>query len=54
VAKAYGASVPVVGTRRAVVVVDEDGVVRHREVHALGLDFQSADDLRRTLAELDA
>jgi peroxiredoxin Q/BCP len=52
VAKAYGASVPVVGTRRAVVVVDEDGVVRHREVHALGLDFESAADLRRTLAEL--
>ncbi|MDX6671955.1 MAG: thioredoxin-dependent peroxiredoxin [Solirubrobacteraceae bacterium] len=52
VAKAYGASVPVVGTRRAVVVVDEDGVVRHRQVHALGLDFESAGDLRRTLAEL--
>jgi peroxiredoxin Q/BCP len=52
VARAYGASAPVVGTRRAVVVVDEDGVVRHRQVHALGLDFQSAGDLRRTLAEL--
>ena len=41
VAKAYGAHAPVVGTKRAAIIVDEDGVVRHRHDHMLGLDFQS-------------
>jgi peroxiredoxin Q/BCP len=54
VAKAYGAHAPVIGTRRAVVIVDEDGVVRARHDHALGLDFQSVDDLREMLEGLDA
>jgi peroxiredoxin Q/BCP len=52
VAKAYGAYAPVIGTRRAVVIVDEDGIVRHRHDHALGLDYQSVDDIRAALAEL--
>jgi peroxiredoxin Q/BCP len=52
VAKAYGAWARVVGTRRAVVIVDEEGIVRHRHDHTLGLDFQSVDDLRRALDEL--
>ena len=52
VAKAYGVSAPVVGTRRAVVVIDEDGVIRHRQVHRLGLDFQTVDQIRDVLAEL--
>jgi len=52
VAKAYGAHAPVVGTRRAVVIVDEDGIVRHRHDHMLGLDFQTADDLREALDAL--
>lgn len=50
VARLYGASAPIVGTRRAVFVVDEQGVVRHRHVHALGLDFQDVDELRAALA----
>jgi peroxiredoxin Q/BCP len=54
VAKAYGAWARVIGTRRAVVILDEDGVIRHRHDHTLGLDYQSVDDLRRALAELDA
>ena len=54
VAKLYGAHRPVVGTRRAVVIVDEGGVVRHRHDHLLGLDFQSVDDLRKALDELPA
>ncbi len=49
VAKAYGAHAPVVGTKRAVIVVDENGVVRYRHDHRLGLDFQSVDDLRDAL-----
>lgn len=53
-AKAYGAYAPVVGTRRAVVIVDEQGVVRHRHDHTLGLDFQTVDDLREALEEISA
>jgi peroxiredoxin Q/BCP len=49
VAKRYGAHAPVVGTKRAAIIVDEDGVVRYRHDHLLGLDFQSADDLRQAL-----
>ena len=52
VAKAYGAYARVVGTRRAVVIVDEEGIVRHRHDHTLGLDYQSVDDLRDALDEL--
>jgi peroxiredoxin Q/BCP len=52
VAKAFGAHAPVIGTRRAVVIVDEEGVVRHRHDHRLGLDFQDVDDLREALAAL--
>ena len=54
VSKAYGASAPLLGTRRAVVIIDEDGIIRHRHVHMLGLDYQSAADLRAALAELPA
>ncbi len=50
VAKAYGAYAPVVGTKRAAFVVDEEGVVRYRHDHPLGLDFQNADELREALA----
>ena len=50
VAKSYGASAPVVGTRRAVVIVDADGTVAYKHVHALGLDFQTVDDIREALA----
>jgi peroxiredoxin Q/BCP len=52
VARAYGVAAPVLGTRRAAFVVDEEGVVRHRVVHRLGLDFQSADDLAEALDAL--
>jgi thioredoxin-dependent peroxiredoxin len=52
VARAYGVALPGVGTRRAVFVVDEAGVVRYRHVHALGLSFQTVDDLREALASL--
>jgi peroxiredoxin Q/BCP len=54
VAKAYGASVPVVGTRRAVVIVDEDGKVAYKHVHTLGLDYQTVDDIREALEALPA
>jgi thioredoxin-dependent peroxiredoxin len=52
VAAAYGAAVPVVGTRRSVMVVDEQGVLRHRHVHTVGFGFATVADLRRVLAGL--
>jgi peroxiredoxin Q/BCP len=52
VAKAYGAHTPVVGTKRAAIVIDEEGVIRYRHDHRLGLDFQSVDDLRDALESL--
>ena len=42
VAKAYSAIMPGVGsTARAVIVIDEQGIVRHRHDHRLGLDYQT-------------
>ena len=52
VAKAYGAHQTFIGTKRAVIIVDEDGVVRARHDHLLGLDFQSVADLQDALAQL--
>jgi peroxiredoxin Q/BCP len=54
VAKAYGAHAPVVGTKRAAIIVDEQGVVRYRHDHLLGLDFQTVDDLRDALESVTA
>jgi len=42
------------GTKRAVIIVDENGIVRHRHDHLLGLDYQSVDDLKRALDALPA
>jgi len=54
VAKAYSAYSSRLGTKRAVIVIDEQGVVRHRHDHLLGLDYQSVDDLQADLAALPA
>ncbi len=51
VARAYGVVAgPMV--RRAVFVIDEEGVVRHRKVSLAGLTYESVDDLERALASL--
>jgi peroxiredoxin Q/BCP len=50
VAKLFGAHAPVIGTRRAVVIVDEEGVVRYRHDHTLGVDFQDVGELSEALA----
>jgi len=52
VAKAYGAWSRVLGTKRAVVIVDEQGIVRHRHDHALGLDFQTVGEIRAALEQI--
>jgi thioredoxin-dependent peroxiredoxin len=54
VAKLYDAYSPRLGTKRAVIVIDEQGVVRHRHDHMLGLDFQTVDDLKAALDALPA
>ncbi|HEX5308333.1 MAG TPA: peroxiredoxin [Solirubrobacteraceae bacterium] len=53
VARAYGTHSRL-GTKRAVIVIDEQGVVRHRHDHLLGLDYQSVDDLKAALDALPA
>jgi peroxiredoxin Q/BCP len=53
VAKLYGAHGRM-GTKRAVIVIDEQGVVRHRHDHLLGLDYQSVDALKAALDALAA
>jgi thioredoxin-dependent peroxiredoxin len=52
VAKAYSAFSARLGTKRAVVVIDEQGIVRHRHDHLLGLDYQSVDELKSALQDL--
>jgi thioredoxin-dependent peroxiredoxin len=42
------------GTKRAVIVIDEQGVVRHRHDHLLGLDFQSVDELKAALGAVSS
>lgn len=54
VAKLYGAAGGPLGTKRAVIVIDEQGVVRHRHDHLLGLDYQSVDELKAVLDALPA
>src|SRR3954453_11444890 len=51
VARAYGVLAgPMV--RRAVFVIDEEGVVRHRKVTLAGLTYESVDDLARAVAAI--
>jgi peroxiredoxin Q/BCP len=53
VAKSYGAHRALRGgTARAVIIVDEEGLVGYRHDHLLGLDYQSVDDLREALEEM--
>jgi len=53
VARKYSA-VNALGVKRAVIVIDEQGVVRHRHDHLLGLDYQSVDELKDVLDALPA
>jgi peroxiredoxin Q/BCP len=48
VARLYSSHGPL-GTKRAVIVIDEQGIVRHRHDHLLGLDYQSVDELKAAL-----
>jgi thioredoxin-dependent peroxiredoxin len=51
VARAYGVLAgPLV--RRAVFILDEQGIVRHRKVSLVGLGYESLDDIEQALAKL--
>jgi peroxiredoxin Q/BCP len=51
VARAYGTVAgPMV--RRAIFVIDEEGVVRYRKVTLAGLTYESVDDLQRAVASV--
>jgi peroxiredoxin Q/BCP len=52
VSKSYDCWSKLRGTRRSVVIVDEQGVVRHRHDHTLGLDFQTVADIKKALEAL--
>src|SRR3954470_6829271 len=54
VAKAYGVWRGPLKTKRAVVIVDEKGIVRHRHDHRLGIDFQDVDELAAALKGIPA
>jgi peroxiredoxin Q/BCP len=49
VAKTYSAFSSRLGTKRAVIVIDEQGIVRNRHDHLLGLDYQTVDELSSAL-----
>jgi thioredoxin-dependent peroxiredoxin len=53
VAKLYGVTGPL-GVRRATIVIDEGGVIRHRDVKALGLTYESVDDIAEALSSFAA
>jgi peroxiredoxin Q/BCP len=48
----YSAFSPRLGIKRAVIVIDEQGIVRARHDHLLGLDYQSVDELKAMLDAL--
>lgn len=51
VARAYGVLAgPMV--RRAIFVIDEEGIVRYRKVTLAGLTYESVDDLQRAVASV--
>ncbi|HZI91991.1 MAG TPA: peroxiredoxin [Thermoleophilaceae bacterium] len=55
VAKAYDAYSGLAKmTKRSAIIIDEQGRVAHRHDHAIGLDFQTVADLKKTLDDLPA
>jgi len=51
VARAYGVLAgPLV--RRAIFILDEEGIIRHRKVSLVGLGYESVDDIEQALAKI--
>ena len=45
VAREYGCAAPVIGIRRAVYVIDGEGVLRYKDMKLIGATFEKADKL---------
>jgi thioredoxin-dependent peroxiredoxin len=52
VARAYGALLLGGLVRRSIFVLDENLIVRHRQMSMVGLSFESADDLQEAVASI--
>jgi peroxiredoxin Q/BCP len=52
VARAYGILGPAGVVRRAIVIVDPDGVIRHRDIALLGLTYRGVDEIGAELGAL--
>ncbi len=52
VARAYGVAARLLGTKRATFVIDEQGRVAWKKVHAVGLTYVTVDELSGVLAGL--
>jgi peroxiredoxin Q/BCP len=52
VARAYGVLGPAGVVRRAIVIIDPEGLIRHRDVAVLGLSYRSVDDIGAELGAL--
>ena len=54
VAGAYGVLGPGGYVRRAIFIIDPEGIVRHRHIAMVGIRFMSAEEIARHLGELRA
>jgi thioredoxin-dependent peroxiredoxin len=52
VARAYGVSSRVIGTKRATFVIDASGIVRYRHENFLSITFDTVEDLRGAITGL--
>jgi peroxiredoxin Q/BCP len=52
VARAYGVLAPGGVIRRAIVIIDPDGVIRHRDVSLVGLSYRGVDEIGTELGAL--
>jgi peroxiredoxin Q/BCP len=52
VARDYGVLGPAGVVRRAIIIIDPDGVIRHRDVALLGLSYRSVDEIGTELGAL--
>ena len=54
VAREYGCAAPVIGIRRAVYVIDGEGVLRYKDMKLIGATFEKADKLAGILQGISA
>jgi thioredoxin-dependent peroxiredoxin len=52
VARAYGVLGPAGYVRRAIIIIDPDGIVRHRDVALIGLNYRSVEEIGAELGAL--